>query len=135
MTAKPAGAPTPFLLQVQAPTLEVLFVEAAQRMVQLAEVSRKPTMTIRRPVDVRGEDYPTLLLAWLRELLTFMDFEDRVFTEFEIVQLSPIRLHAHAVGGIKQAPPQHKLVLALGIEIFIRQTPEGYWVEIPFTRL
>ncbi len=134
MTTKPAEPPTTYLLQVQAPTLEALFMEAAQRMVQLAEVSRKPTMTIRRPVDVRGEDYATLLLAWLRELLTFMDFEDRVFTEFEIIQLSPIRLHAQAVGGIKHGPPQHKLVLELGIEIFVRQTPEGYSVEIPFTR-
>jgi SHS2 domain-containing protein len=127
LTAPPAS----LVLHLQTATLEELFVRAAQDMYALAGASAKRTVLIRRPVEVRGEDYPTLLLAWLRELLTYTENEDRVFYDFTIELLSPLRLHAHAVGGLKDRV-ERKLALELGLEITIRQTASGYETTIPF---
>ncbi|MBL8057969.1 MAG: archease [Anaerolineales bacterium] len=118
-------------LHVRAPTLEALFVQAAQSMLALAGATAKSGVLIRRPVEVRGADYPSLLLAWLRELLAWMELEDRVFQDFVVVTLSPLRLHILASGGLCERV-ERRLNLELGLEIVIRQTAEGYETTIPF---
>lgn len=118
-------------LTVQAPTLEALFIEAARGMVNLAGARAKRGVLIRRAVEVRGEDAASLLLAWLRQLLAYSELEDRVFYDFSIVSLSALRLSAQAVGGLCEQIAR-PLTLELGLEISLRQTPEGYTVTIPF---
>jgi SHS2 domain-containing protein len=116
---------------VRAPTLEALFVQAAEETMTLAGASAKRGVLIRRPVEVRGADYPSLLLAWLRELLAYVELEDRVFHEFVMVTLSPLRLHAQMAGGLCERV-ERRLTLELGLEIVIRQTAAGYETTIPF---
>lgn len=127
--AAPSGG---LVLHLRAPTLEALFTLAAREMYALARASAKRSVVLRRPVEVRGEDHATLLLAWLRELLTYTSNEDRVFYEFAIVSLSPLRLQAQVIGGLREQV-ERKLHLELGLEIVIRQTPEGYETVIPFS--
>lgn len=130
MSAKhPAEALT---LHVQASTLEALFVEAACRMVALAGAEVKPGIALRRTMDVRGEDHASLMLAWLRELLMYMDNEDRVFTDFTVELLTPGRLLAEARGGLKQTIAR-RLSLPLGLEVAVRHGPAGFEVSLPFT--
>jgi hypothetical protein len=60
-----------------------------------------------------------------------MDLEDRVFQEFVVVTLSPMRLHALAAGGLCERV-ERRLTLELGLEIVIRETADGYETTIPF---
>ncbi|MBP7691086.1 MAG: archease [Anaerolineales bacterium] len=117
-------------LRLRAATLEALFVEAAREMVALTGGRAKPEVLIRRPMEVRGEDYATLLLAWLRAILAYSDLEDRVFVDFTIVNLSPLRLTALAAGGLRERL-QRRLTLEQGLEIVIRETAEGFETTIP----
>ena len=75
-------------------------------------------------------DYATLLLAWLRAILAYSDLEDRVFVDFTIVNLSPLRLTALAAGGLRERL-QRRLTLEQGLEIVIRETAEGFETTIP----
>lgn len=133
MTAESAPV-SDLTLHLHAPTLEELFVESARRMVALAGAEAKAGVTLHRTVDVRSEDPPSLLLAWLRELLQYTDNEDRVFTEFTIELLTPQRVLAQVRGGLKHHVAR-RLTLQLGLEIDIRHGPQGYETTIPFQAL
>lgn len=129
MSAPPAE-PARLELQLQAATREALFLEAARQMVALAGTRVKPGMVIRRPVEVRGDDYASLMLAWLREILSYSDLEDRAFLDFTIITLSPRRLSAYLMGGL-QAHVERRLTIELGLEIVIRETAAGFETTIP----
>lgn len=127
----PAPASSGLVLHVRAPTLEALFVQAAQELYSLVGASAKRGVILRRPMDVRGEDHASLLLAWLRELLACLTNEDRVFYDFTVVMLSPLRLHAQLIGGLRERV-ERRLTIELGLEIVIRSTADGFEATIPF---
>lgn len=127
----PAAASSGLVLHVRAPTLEALFVQAAQETYSLVGATAKRDVILRRALEVRGEDYASLLLAWLRELLASTTNEDRVFYDFTVVMLSPLRLRAQLIGGLKERV-ERRLTIELGLEIVIRHTADGFEVTIPF---
>ncbi len=129
--SEPAPASSSLDLHVRAATLEALFVQAAQDMYSLVGASAKPDVILRRTLEVRGEDHASLLLAWLRELLAFTSLEDRVFYDFTVIMLSPLRLRAQLIGGLKERV-ERRLTIELGLEIVIRHTADGFEATIPF---
>jgi len=118
-------------LRVWAPTLEELFVDAAQGMYELAGAKPSPNLTERRRVELSAEDHESLLVAWLQELLYFTESEGLVFGEFKVELLDPPQLIAEVAG--EQAGRLDKVIKAVTYHnLNIRRTPEAYETTIVF---
>jgi|SRR5688572_13316817 SHS2 domain-containing protein len=118
-------------LEVWAPTLEQLFVEAARGMYALAGAAPGEGARERRPVALTGGDAESLLVGWLQELLYFTESEGLAFDEFHIASLTPQALAAEAVG----APAAHleKVIKAVTYHnLAIRPTEFGQSVTLVF---
>jgi SHS2 domain-containing protein len=86
-------------LRVRGPDLPALFANAARGMAcQLAEPCDAPPTT-EREIELDAYDAETLLVAWLGELLYLGERDDCVFTEFEMLEVTPHRLRAAVRGG------------------------------------
>jgi SHS2 domain-containing protein len=118
-------------LEVWAPTLEALFVEAARGMYALAGAVPAQAERTRRPIRLAAGDAESLLVAWLQELLYLTESEGLAIDEFNIASLSAERLEAEVVG----APAQHleKVIKAVTYHnLAIRASEAGFTVTIVF---
>jgi SHS2 domain-containing protein len=118
-------------LQVWAPTLEALFVDAARGMYALAGAKARPGLGSRRRVELEAQDYESLLVAWLQELLYYTETDGWVFDEGRIEALEPERLRAEVSG----APAERlgKVIKAVTYsDLHLRQTADGYETTIVF---
>ncbi|MGH2521381.1 MAG: archease [Anaerolineales bacterium] len=117
-------------LEVWAPTLEVLFVDAAHGMYALAGTAPGPNRLTRR-VEVSGDDYESLLVAWLQELLYATESEGLVFSDFHIDTLTPTHLRVEASGGPGER--LEKVIKAVTYHnLRIQQTANGYTATLVF---
>ena len=79
-----------------------LFANAAYGMAcQLANLDGV-SQAVERPIQLEACDTETLLVAWLGELLYLGEQGECVFTDFDILDLTPTRLRAVAWGGAVQ---------------------------------
>jgi SHS2 domain-containing protein len=118
-------------LEVWAPTMEGLLVEAARGMYALAGGVPSNAERTRRQISLTAGDAESLLVAWLQELLYFTESEGLAFDEFHFAHLSAQRLEAEVVG----APAQHleKVIKAVTYHnLAIRASEAGYRVTIVF---
>jgi SHS2 domain-containing protein len=84
---------------------------------------------IKRPVQVSGIDYESLLVNWLSELLYLQESNRETYHRFVIQELSPTSLRAEVYG----APGIHidKLVKAATYHnLKIEQTREGWQATV-----
>jgi SHS2 domain-containing protein len=117
-------------LEVWAPTLEALFVEAARGMYALAGAVPGAACETR-PIALTAGDAEALLVTWLQELLYFTESEGLVFDEFRLGHLSPQRLEAEVAG----APAVHldKVIKAVTYHnLAIRESEAGLRVTLVF---
>jgi SHS2 domain-containing protein len=118
-------------LQVWAPTLEALFVDAAVGMYALAGVRPWAAASERRRIAVSAEDTESLLVAWLQELLYFTESEGLTFSFFQMETLTPTTLRAEAHGAVAQR--LDKVIKAVTYHnLKIEETKRGYEVTIVF---
>ena len=118
-------------LHVWAPTMEALFVDAAKGMYALAGVAAATRPTARRHIELSADDYESLLVAWLQELLFFTESEGQVFDDFRIISLSATRLSAEAAGGRPER--LDKVIKAVTFHnLSIRPTAVGYETTLVF---
>ena len=118
-------------LDVWAPSLEALFVEAARGMYALAGAALGEGPRTRRAISLAAGDAESLLVAWLQELLYFTESEGLAFDEFRVDHLSAERLEAEAAGAA--APHLEKVIKAVTYHnLAIRATEAGYAVTIVF---
>lgn len=123
-------------LQVWAPTLEELFVDAARGMYALAGAPQRLAGApgpegARRQVRVQGFDPETLLVGWLQELLYLTETEHIVFDDFQVHELSSAELVAE-VGG-RPAEQLDKVIKAVTYHnLAIRRAESGYEVTLVF---
>ena len=111
--------------------LAELFANAAYGMArQLGDIDAvKPT--VEQLVELEAYDQETLLVSWLGELLYLGEQEGCVFTDFDVLELTPTRLRAVARGGPVQRHRQHiKAVTFSDLEIL--RTGDGYETTIVF---
>jgi len=80
------------------PTLAEAFAHAAQGMFSIMVNLDGVREVEQRSIAVAGHDWPSLLVAWLSELLYFSDVDGLVFRRFEIEQMQPYSLKASAYG-------------------------------------
>jgi SHS2 domain-containing protein len=108
-----------------------LFANAAYGMAcQLGNPdTAKPA--VEQLVELEAYDKETLLVSWLGELLYLGEREGCVFTDFELLELTPTRLRAVARGRPVQPIGQHiKAVTFSDLEIV--RTADGYETTIVF---
>jgi SHS2 domain-containing protein len=74
-------------------------LEAAARGLADLEGSWFPREGEERRVEVRAQDLPSLLVAWLDELLYLRDAEDAVFGGFDVEEVEDARVRAHVRTG------------------------------------
>ena len=118
-------------LHVWALTLEELFVEAARGMYTLVGAQAQPGVTVHRRVELTAEDYESLLVAWLQELLYFTESEELAFTGYHVAHLEPTHLRAEVEGG--PTGRLDKMIKAVTYHnLKINRTADGYDTTIVF---
>jgi SHS2 domain-containing protein len=118
-------------LEVWAPTLAELFVEAARGMQALAGAVPGEAARTRRAIHLAAGDAESLLVAWLQELLYLTESEGVAFDEFAIHSLSAERLEAEVAGALAQR--MDKVIKAVTYHnLAIRADEAGFRVTIVF---
>jgi SHS2 domain-containing protein len=111
--------------------LAELFVNAAYGMAcQLAGLDGVE-LTVERTVDLEAYDAETLLVTWLGELLYMGERDECVFVEFDMLEITPLRLRAVVRGGTVREYRSHIKAVTFN-ELEIRRTDEGYETTIVF---
>jgi SHS2 domain-containing protein len=96
-----------------------------------ARPSEPATHPIVRVIELRSDDYESLLVAWLQELLYYTESESNLFSEFRIQALTPTFLRAEVTGSaIGRIDKVIKAVTYHNLSI--RRTWEGFEVTIVF---
>ncbi|MGC8856168.1 MAG: archease [Anaerolineae bacterium] len=119
-------------LQVWGADLPELFAEAARGMITLAGARLAEGPRVKRTVKIEAPDVESLLVAFLSEVLFFMEQEHLGFDSFQIV----IEREGQTVQAEMAGAPLLSLTKAIKAVTFhnlnVRRTKRGYEVEIVF---
>lgn len=120
-------------LQVWAPSLPELFVDAARGMLALAGHTPDPgppAPEAWRPIEVSADDAEALLVSWLQEVLYLLEAEGVAGDHYRMLALDPTHLRAEVAG---QPARIDKVIKAVTYHnLAIRATPAGYDVTVVF---
>jgi SHS2 domain-containing protein len=108
-------------------TLAEAFVHAAEGMFSIMVDLDGVREVEQRTISVAGRDWPSLLVAWLSELLYYSDVDGLLFRRFEVEDLRPYTLRAvahgepvdrlrHELGPGVKAITRHMLEVEEGLE-------------------
>ena len=87
--------------------------------------------TVEHPIELEAYDAETLLVSWLGELLYLGEREECVFTDFDMLEVTPTRLRAVARGGAAQEHRSHIKAVTFN-ELEIVRTDADYETTIVF---
>jgi len=117
-------------LRVWSASLPQLFSEAAQGMNTLMGMRLASGPRTNRSLHITGLDPETLLVNFLSELLFISEQDKLAFDEFKL-EMTGDRLEAEMSGALVLSI--EKIIKAVTFHnLHIRQTPQGYEVEIVF---
>ena len=85
-----------------------LFKEAATALFDLLVDSVEPKGDRSHTIDVTGDDWPDLMVNWLRELLYLFNGEERIVGDVTILAIEETRIQA-TVTSENYAPQRHGL--------------------------
>lgn len=106
-------------------TLGNLFEQAAEALISFG--SHSSHTTAERNIRVQGEDYESLLVNWLSEILYLFDSGEFVPVRFHVGSVSPTQLDARIEGEPGGARQWNLIVKAITYhEIEVRET-DGRW--------
>jgi SHS2 domain-containing protein len=114
-------------------TLAEAFVHAAEGMFSVMVNLNGVREEEERSLAVEAHDWPSLLVAWLSELIYFSDVDGLVFKRFEIRQMEPYSLQASAYG---EKIDRHRHELGAGVKAITRhmlevdEDEDGYRVQV-----
>jgi len=118
-------------LRVWGRDLAELFVNAAYGMAcQMADLD-EADRAVERSIELEAYDAETLLVAWLGELLYLHERDGCVFTDFDMLEVTPTRLRAVARGGPVREHRRHIKAVTFS-DLKIVYTDEGYETTIVF---
>jgi len=86
---------------------------------------------IEHLIKLEAYDAETLLVSWLGELLYISERDGCVFTDFDVLEVTPTRLRAVVRGGPVRERRQH-IKAATFSDLKIVRTGEGYEATIVF---
>jgi SHS2 domain-containing protein len=111
--------------------LNELFANAALAFFEVMIDTNGVKQKIKKEISVQGEDLPSLMVAWLTELLYWVDAESLFFSRFDVkIDEKTLKLTA-TVWGEELDPERHstrediKAVTYHKMEI--AQQPDGSW--------
>ncbi len=108
--------------------LAELFENAAYALFDL-QGARAGEESVSRGVEVRGIDYPALLVNWLSELLFLQETKHESYSHFQVESLNPTVLTAHIKG--RPSGPLNQFVKAITYhDLKIEETPEGWQATV-----
>jgi SHS2 domain-containing protein len=111
--------------------LAELFANAAYGMAcQLADPGQVEP-TVEHLIELDAYDVETLLVSWLGELLYVSEREERVFSDFDMLEVTSTRLRAIIRGGTIHEHRRHIKAVTFS-DLKIVQTDEGYETMIVF---
>ncbi len=111
-------------LQIDAPTEEQVFVDAAAALAELADGSA-PSGRELREIELAGEERDLLLADWLNELVYLADADGFVPVQVVSLTLDGAGLRATVSGSIGRPRPLVKAVSLHGLEV--RAEADGSW--------
>ncbi len=91
-------------------TLEMLFENSARAMMSIAAETAGVQARVERRLEVEGEDYESLLVNWLSEILYLFDSNAFAPREFRVEAITPTRLEARVTGEPRD-PRRHPWAL------------------------
>jgi len=91
-------------------TLGELFENSARAMVAIAADMSTAEARGEKSVEVEGEDYESLLVNWLGEILYLFDTNAFAPKDFRVEEITPTRLKARLVGEPRD-PQRHPWLL------------------------
>lgn len=110
-----------------------LFVNAARAMMAIAAEDGPVDAAAERVVEIDGEDYPSLLVNWLSELLYLFDANEFVPGKMEIESIAPARLKAR-LSGEPRDPARHRWKLIVKAVTYyrleVRDTGAGWEARV-----
>ena len=114
-------------------TLAEAFAHAAEGMFSIMVNLDGVREVEQRSMAVEGHDWPSLLVAWLSELLYYSDVESLLFKRFEMRDFRPYALKAVAYG---EPVDRQRHELGTGVKAITRhmleveEGPEGCRVQV-----
>jgi SHS2 domain-containing protein len=117
-------------LRIRGETLERLFENAAQAMLNvMGKVQAlQPTETV--PIRLDGRDLEDLLVRWLGEVLYLFQGEKKVTVHAQILSLSPEHLEAN-LDTIPYVPEKHEILCEIKAvtyhQVEISRNDDGLW--------
>jgi SHS2 domain-containing protein len=93
-------------------TVAELFENSARAMMAIAADPSTVETRAERTIEVDGEDYPSLLVNWLSEILYLFDTNRFAANTFHVDQISPVRLKARLAGEPRD-PGRHSWALII----------------------
>jgi SHS2 domain-containing protein len=111
--------------------LAELFANGAYGMAcQMADLDAV-NQEVEHLIELEAYDAETLLVSWLGELLYVSERDGCVFTDFDVLEVTPTRLRAIVRGGPVRERRQH-IKAATFSDLKIVRTGEGYEATIVF---
>ena len=117
-------------LEVWAPDLSMLLVQAAQGMYSLTGTRLEPEPRLRRELEISSADSESLLVAFLAELLYLGEQEGLGFDSFDL-RVTDHTLHA-LLGGAPLAGQDKEIKAVTYHNLQIRNGPRGLEARIVF---
>jgi len=106
-----------------------LFVNSARAMMAIAAADDPVTPTDERVIEIDGEDYESLLVNWLSELLYLFDADEFAAADFKVEQIGPRRLKVQ-LKGERRDPLRHRWKLIVKAVTYhrlaVNQTATGW---------
>ena len=116
-------------LKVYGRTLPDLFANAARGLVSLALEPHSVEAKDRLALSARGSDLEELLVAWLSEILYYLDAEGWVFRDFQVRRLEGFAIEGEGLGQRRSPAELHWRVAVKAVtyhQISVRETPDGW---------
>jgi SHS2 domain-containing protein len=111
-------------LRARGRTLDELFANAARGMMEMQQSKAQTGEVMERELVIEGADREGLLVNWLNELL-YLQERGEAYSEFHVVEISPVRLKAQLRGRKQQKGNRSiKAVTFHGLEL---KEASGIW--------
>jgi SHS2 domain-containing protein len=114
-------------------TAAELFQNAAVAMVSIAIDLSQVSPRREYPLAAAGEDYESLLVNWLSEILYWTDGHQTVLGEFQVNQIEPTRVSGIGRGEPRDPERHPAKVIVKAVtyhQLKVIESPDGWQAEV-----
>jgi SHS2 domain-containing protein len=119
-------------LVVEAPDQAELLRRAALGLAWLLTEAPPPRAAEDRRIDVEAEDAPSLLRAWLRQLLRWHEDDGFLPAEVEVLEVAAGHATARVAGGVPDAEPVREIKGVTFHDLAAERRGTGWWGRVVF---